>query len=59
MDKELLINIGLAILTVLLLLVIVFGINKLFKLIYKKIENQTGNKIGGLKIKKFEILTPI
>jgi small-conductance mechanosensitive channel len=58
MDKELLINIGLAILTVLFLLVIIFGVNKLFKLIYKKVDSQIGKKIRGLNIKKYEVLTP-
>lgn len=58
-DKDLLINFGLAILSILLLWAIIFGINKLFNLIYKKIENQTGNKIKGIKIKKYEVLTPV
>jgi small-conductance mechanosensitive channel len=58
MDKELLINIGLAIFTVLFLLVIIFGVNKLFKLIYKKVDSQIGKKIKGLNIKKYEVLTP-
>jgi len=59
LDKEVLINIGLAILAILLLWAIIFGINRLFKLIYKKIETQTGNKIKGINIKKYELLTPV
>jgi len=59
MDKGLLINIGLAALAILLLVAIIFGINKLFKWIYKKIDSQTGNKIQGLKIKKYQVLTPV
>jgi small-conductance mechanosensitive channel len=59
MDKDLLINIGLAALAILLLVAIIFGINKLFKWIYKKIDSQTGNKIQGLNIKKYQVLTPV
>lgn len=58
-DKELLLNIGLAILAILLLWSIIFGVNKLSKYIFNKIESQTGNKIKGINIKKYEILTPV
>ncbi len=58
LDNEMLINIALAIGAVLILATVIFGINRLFKLIYKKIDTLTGTKIKGLKIKTYEVLTP-
>ncbi|MGB0887524.1 MAG: mechanosensitive ion channel family protein [Vicingaceae bacterium] len=58
LDNETLINIGLAVGAILILIVIVYGINRLFKFIYKKIRSLTGDKIKGIKFKNYEILTP-
>jgi small-conductance mechanosensitive channel len=59
MGKDVLINIGLAFIALLALGAIIFFVNRLFKWIYKKIETQTGNKIKGLNIKKYQVLTPV
>jgi len=58
-DKEMLLNIGLAVLAILLLWAIIFGVNKLSKYVFYKIETQTGKKIKGINIKKYELLTPV
>tara|TARA_R100001369_G_scaffold90589_1_gene129823 strand:- start:379 stop:1569 length:1191 start_codon:yes stop_codon:yes gene_type:complete len=57
-DNETLINIGLAIAAIAFLLVFIYGINRLFQFIYKKIHSLAGTKIKGLHFKRYEFLTP-
>ncbi len=58
LENETLQNIGLALGAILLLLIFIYGINRLFKLIYKKIYSLAGTKIKGLSFKKYQFLTP-
>jgi small-conductance mechanosensitive channel len=58
LDKELLINIGLTVAAIAFLLVLIYGINRLFKIIYKKIHGLAGDKIKGLSFKNYQFLTP-
>ena len=58
LDNETLINIGLAIGAIAFLLLFIYGINRLFKFIYKKINSLTGERIKGLRLKKYQFLTP-
>ena len=53
-DNEILINIGLAIAAIAFLLLFIYGINRLFNFIYKKINSLTGDKIKGLRLKKYQ-----
>jgi small-conductance mechanosensitive channel len=57
-DNELLIDIGLAIAAIAFLLALIYGINRLFKIIYKKIHSLAGDKIKGLSFKNYQFLTP-
>lgn len=57
-DNETLINIALAVAAVLVLMLVIFGINRVFKLIYKKIYGFAGDKIKGLSLKNYQFLTP-
>ena len=57
-DNEILLNIGLAIGAIALLLIFIYGINRLFKIIYKKINSLAGNRIRGLTLKKYQFLSP-
>ncbi len=47
-DNEILLDIGLAIGAVAFLLLFIYGINRLFRLINKKIHSLAGDKIKGL-----------
>jgi small-conductance mechanosensitive channel len=58
LDNEMLINMGLAIAAIAFLLIFIYGINRLFKIIYKKIYSLAGNKIKGLSFKTYQFLTP-
>ena len=57
-DNETLINIALAAAAVLFLIIVIFGINRVFKLIYKKIFSLAGDKIKGLSLKNYQFLSP-
>jgi len=57
-DNETFLNIGLAIGAIAFLIVLIYGINRLFKFIYKKIHSLAGDKIKGLSLKNYEFLTP-
>jgi small-conductance mechanosensitive channel len=57
-DNELLIDIGLAIAAIAFLLALIYGINRLFRVIYKKIHSLAGDKIKGLSFKNYQFLTP-
>ena len=57
-DNETLLNIGLAIAAIAFLLVLIYGINRLFKFIYKKIYSLAGDTIMGLSLKNYQFLTP-
>lgn len=58
LDNEILVNIGLVIGAIAILLVLIYGINRLFKWINKKIHSLAGDKIKGLKFKNYQFLTP-
>ena len=57
-DNDHLINIALAAGAVLFLILVIYGINKVFNLIYKKIFGLAGDKIKGLSLKNYQFLTP-
>ena len=53
LDNEILVDIGLAIGAVAILILFIYGINRLFKIIYKKIYSLAGDKIKGLRSKNY------
>ncbi|MFT5627628.1 MAG: small-conductance mechanosensitive channel [Glaciecola sp.] len=57
-DNETLLSIGFAIGAVAFLLILIFGINRLFKFTDKKIHSLAGDKIKGLSFKNYQFLTP-
>lgn len=57
-DNETLINIALAAAAILFLVLVIWGINRVFNLIYKKIFSLAGDKIKGLSLKNYQFLTP-
>jgi hypothetical protein len=58
LDNDILVNIGLGLASVAFLLILIYGINRLFKLIYKKINSLAGTRIKGLSFKQYQFLTP-
>lgn len=51
-------NLGMVLLAILLLGILIFFINRFFKFTYKKTHSLTGNKIKGINIKNYQVLTP-
>ena len=58
LDNEILLDIGLAIGAVAFLLLFIYGINRLFRLINKKIHSLAGDRIKGLSTKNYQFLSP-
>lgn len=56
--RSIMIEIGLAILVLVIFFFLVRFINKLFQLVFTKIEQQQGKTLKGLKLKNYEMLTP-
>lgn len=56
--RSILIEIGLAVLVLVIFFFLVRFINKLFQLVFTKIEQQQGKTLKGLKLKNYEMLTP-
>ncbi|MCX2740559.1 mechanosensitive ion channel family protein [Pontibacter anaerobius] len=56
--KSILIEIGLALLVLLVFYVLVKYVNKFFQFIFLKIEEQKDKRLKGLKVKDYEMLTP-
>ena len=59
LTPELLIDFGLAFAAILLLALVIYGINRLFKWIYALVEENTGKRIKGIRIKNYDVLTPV
>ncbi len=57
-DNNLIFNIGMVLLAILFLGLVIFFINRFFKFTYKKTEALTGDKIKGINIKNYQVLTP-
>lgn len=56
--RSILIEIGLAVLVLLVFFVLVKYVNKFFHYIFAKIEEQKDKRLKGLKVKEYEMLTP-
>ncbi len=56
--RSILIEIGLAILVLVIFFFLVKYINKFFQYVFTKIEHQQGRTLKGLKVKNYELLTP-
>ncbi|RIJ37642.1 mechanosensitive ion channel family protein [Pontibacter oryzae] len=56
--RSILIEIGLAVLVLIIFFFLVKYVNKLFHLIFRKIEEQENKRLKGLKLKDYEMLTP-
>jgi len=58
LDSEILTNIALTAGAILILVLVILGVNRSFKAIYNRIDQFTGNRIKGIRLKNYEILTP-
>lgn len=56
--REILTEIGLALLVLVAFFLLIKYVNKLFRYFFKKIEEQQNKRIKGLKVKNYELLTP-
>ncbi len=56
--RTILIEVGLAILVLIIFFILIKYVNKLFNYITQKVENQQGKTLKGLKLKNYEMLTP-
>ena len=56
--QTILLEIGMAILVLVLFYFVIKYVNKFFKFVFLKIEEQQGKRLKGFKIKDYEILTP-
>ncbi|MFD2513989.1 mechanosensitive ion channel family protein [Pontibacter locisalis] len=56
--RTIMVEVGLAILVLIIFYFVIMYVNKLFHFIFRKIDEQQGKRLKGVKVKNYEMLTP-